>query len=213
MTPPLRNTSLTLIDASEMEEYPISREERLPELAFVKWQPSRWLNSSGHLKCTYEVQGVARALFDLATAQSPIGTLPDDNEELAQLLRMPATHFAALRGLGAAGPLRNWVRCLCPRGAAPPEIRLMHHVVLASLQDVLHRREARETGRGRQVVDKRIQRLRAGMLKAGVSASQAADDAILKKFDEYLEKICSGNRMPHHYQAAFEVGVRMGWVD
>jgi len=205
--------SLSLIEPAELPDYPISRDERLPELAFIKWQPSRWLNSAGHLKCSYEVQGVARALFDLATAQSPIGTLPDDNDELAALLRMPASHFAALRGLGQLGPLRNWTRCLCPRGHAAPEIRLMHHVVTASLEDVLSRREAREAGRGRQVVDKKMQRMRAGMVKAGLSPLQVADDVLMGRLDEFLNKICTGNRMPHHYQAAFDLAVRQRWIE
>lgn len=205
--------NLALVEPSEMPEYPISRDERLPELAFIKWQPSRWLNSSGHLKCTYEVQGVARALFDLATAQSPIGTLPDDNDELAALLRMPVTHFAALRGLGALGPLRNWVRCHCPRGVGTPEVRLMHHVVTASLQDVLNRREARETGKGERVEEKRRQRLRGGMMKAGLGAEQAADDVLMARLDDFLRKICTGNRMAQHYQAAFEHAVRARWIE
>ena len=94
MTPALRPA---LVETGSLPEYPIGRDERLPELAFVKWIPSRWLSSSGHLKCTYEVQGVARALFDLATSQSPIGTLPDYNEELAKLLRIDLGHWQALR--------------------------------------------------------------------------------------------------------------------
>ncbi len=206
-------SSLSLVDPVEMMEYPISRDERLPELAFIKWQPSRWLNSSGHLRCTYEVQGVARALFDLSTAQSPIGTLPDDNDELAALLRMPVSHFSALRGLGPLGPLRNWVRCLCPRGAGQPEVRLMHDVVLASLQDVLHRREAREAGRGSRVEEKRLRRLRDGMVKAGFSQEQTMDAVLMGRIDEYLGKICVGNRMPQHYQAAFEHAVRQRWIE
>jgi hypothetical protein len=203
--------ALTLIEPAALPVYPIERDERLPELAFIKWQPSRWLNSSGHLKCTYEVQGVARALFDLATAQSPIGTLPDDDEELAALLRMPLNHWGALRSMGERGPLRNWVPCLCP-GKGTGEIRLQHHVVLASLQDVLLRREARETGRGRQVVNKRVQRLRAGMMAAGIGPMQADDPVLMKRLDDFLEQTVNGNRMPNHYQAAFEHAVRQGWV-
>lgn len=204
--------TLQVIEADELPVYPIEREERLPELAFIKWQPSRWLNSSGHLKCTYEVQGVARALFDLSTAQSPIGTLPDDDEELSALLRLPIGQWRALRQLGDRGPLRNWGRCLCP-GKAMGEVRLMHHVVLASLQDVLARRETREAGRGRQVVNKRLQRLRDGMVKAGLSPAQAADDVLMARIEDHLAKICIGNRMAQHYAAAFDHSVRNRWIE
>lgn len=204
--------ALHLVDPSDIPIYPIERDERLPELAFIKWQPSRWLNSSGHLKCTYEVQGIARALFDLATAQSPIGTLPDDDEELAALLRMQLPHWVAMRSMGDRGPLRNWVPCLCPGKGEVGEIRLQHHVVLASLQDVLLRREARETGRGRQVVNKRVKRLRDGMIAAGLGADQADDPVLMKRLDEWLTQNVNGNRMPNNYQAAFEHAVRAGWV-
>lgn len=204
--------SLSLIAPEKLPVYPIERDERLPELAFVKWQPSRWLNSSGHLKCTYEVQGVARALFDLATAQSPIGTLPDDDEELAALLRLPLNHWVAMRTMGDRGPLRNWAHCLCP-GKGNGEIRLMHHVVLAGLQDVLHRREARESGRGRQAETKRAQRLRAGMMAAGLSEAQALDEVLMRRIDDHLNQICTGNRMANHYQAAFEYAVRSRWIE
>lgn len=210
MTQP--RAALTLIEPTSLTPYPIDREERLPELAFVKWFPSRWLNSSGHLRCSYEVQGVARALFDLATAQSPIGTLPDDNEELAALLRLPLASWLALRGLGDRGPLRNWEPCLCA-GKGAGEVRLMHHVVLASLQDVLNRREARELGRGRQAISKRVQRLREGMRGAGLSADQIADEALMKRIDDWMAANCTGNRTAAQYQCAFEHAVRQRWID
>lgn len=209
----LARTNLSLIEPVELTEYPIGREERLPELAFIKWQPSRWLNSAGHLRCSYEVQGVARALFDLATAQSPIGTLPDDDEELSALLRLPMQTWKALRGLGDRGPLRNWVRCLCPRSSGPAEIRLMHHVVTAALQDVLERRESRERSRGQQAVVKRTQRLREGMRAAGCTEDQTRDDVLMKRLDDWLSQVCTGNRTALHYQRAFEHGVKQRWID
>lgn len=208
---PARAT-LSLIDPADLPVYPIEREERLPELAFVKWQPSRWLNSAGHLRCSYEVQGVARALFDLSTAQSPIGTLPNDDEELAALLRLPIQNWMALRGLGDRGPLRNWELCLCP-GKGAGEVRFMHHVVLASLQDVLSRRESRERSRGQQAVVKRVQRLREGMVAAGLSPAQAGDEALMKRVDDWLTQVCTGNRTAQHYARAFEHAVRQRWID
>jgi hypothetical protein len=200
-----------LVEDVTLPDYPIDREERLPELAFVKWVPSRWLNSSGHLKCSYEVQGVARALFDLATAQSPIGTLPSDDEELAALLRLPLPQWMALRNLADRGPLRNWEPCLCA-GRGNGEIRLMHHVVLTSLQDVLSRREVRERSRGQQADVKRFQRLSDAMKRAGLSADECGDDVLMRRIDDWLAKRVTGNRMAHNYDAAFENAVRERWV-
>lgn len=121
--------------APALPVYPIPRSERLPEPAFVKWMPSRWLASSACYRCTYEVQGIARALFDISVTQSPIGTLPDDDEHLAFLLHLPLSRLPALRGLGDRGPLRNWHPC-----TSDGEIRLMHRAFTESLQDVLGNR-------------------------------------------------------------------------
>lgn len=199
-----------LVAAADLPEYPISRDERLPELAFVKWIPSRWLNSSGHLKCTYEVQGMARALFDIATAQSPIGTLPDDDEELAKLLRVDLGHWRALRALGERGPLRNWGPCMCP-GKGNGEVRLYHRVVTEQLLDVLNRREARELSKESQAEVKRFQRMVDGLRKAGLSDEVCADGILMTKIDRWLKENCTGNRTGLVYLRAIEHAHREGW--
>lgn len=203
--------TVQLIEAADLPEYPISRDERLPELAFVKWVPSRWLNSSGHLKCTYEVQGVARALFDLATAQSPIGTLPDDDEELALLLRINLGHWQALRALGARGPLRNWSRCMCG-GKGNGEVRLWHRVVTEQLMDVLNRREARELSKEAQAEVKRHQRMIEGLRKAGLADEVCADGILMTRLDRWMKENCTGNRTSLVYLRAIEHAHREGWL-
>lgn len=202
--------ALTAVTQHALPEYPISRDERLPELAFVKWIPSRWLNSSGHLKCTYEVQGMARALFDIATAQSPIGTLPDDDEELAKLLRVDLGHWRALRALGERGPMRNWVRCLC-HGKGNGEVRLYHHVVTEQLMDVLNRREARELSKEAQAVTRRYQRMIDGLRKAGLSDEVLSDGILMTKMDRWLAENCTGNRTTLVMLRAIEHAHREGW--
>ncbi|WYK04458.1 hypothetical protein DWF04_015740 [Cereibacter sphaeroides f. sp. denitrificans] len=196
-----------LVVVEELPAYPIARDERLPELAFVKWVPSRWLNSSGHLKCTYEVQGMARALFDIATAQSPIGTLPDDDEELAALLRVPQSQWKTLRGMGDRGPLRNWVQC-----RSDGEVRLMHPVVTAQLQEVLHRREQRELSREAQAEAKRMDRLAKGLQQAGLNADVSGDMILLKRIDDWLKANWLGSRTMRAHLAALEAARQQGWI-
>lgn len=207
MTPTPR---LSAVPPDPLPDYPISRDERLPELAFVKWIPSRWLNSSGHLKCTYEVQGIARALFDIATAQSPIGTLPDDDEELAKLLRIDLGHWRSLRALADRGPLRNWSRCIC-HGKGNGEVRLMHRVVTDLLLDVLHRREARELSKEAQAEGKRHQRMIEGLRKAGLADEVCADGILMTRMDRWLKENCTGNRTGMVYLRAIEHAHREGW--
>ena len=196
------------VPAEDLPTYPIDRNERLPELAFVKWVPSRWLQSSGHLKCTYEVQGVARALFDLATSQSPIGTLPNDDEELAQLLRLPQSQWQSLRGLGARGPLRNWLPCL-----SDGEVRLYHRVVTEQLLDVLHRRETRELSKAAQAEAKRHERLAEGLMKAGIVEAATRDGILMKRLDDWLLANWRGNRTVIAYLKCIEHAHLQGWFD
>jgi len=202
-----RPAHLQPVAGTELPDYPIAREERLPELAFVKWVPSRWLNSSGHIKCSYEVQGMARALFDIATAQSPIGTLPDDDEELAKLLRLDHGHWVTMRALRDRGPLRNWQRC-----RSEGEVRLMHHVVTEQLLDVLARRETRELSRAAQAEAKRFDRLAQGLKGIGVDPAVTQDGILLKRMDDWLVATWRGNRTMAAYMAAIEQAVHEGWI-
>lgn len=192
--------------SNDLPIYPIERDERLPELAFIKWYPSRWLNSKGHLLCSYEVQGVARALFDLAAQQSPIGTLPDDDEELALLLRLAPPQWAALRRLGDRGPMRGWTRCL-----SDGEVRMMHPVVLAGMQDVLERRERRQMSMEAQAEVKRLDRLRKALKGMGLGDAALADDVLIGRMDEWLTATCRGNRTALVYQRALVHAQASGW--
>jgi hypothetical protein len=195
------------VPAAGLPEYPIPRSERLPELSFIKWQSSRWLASRGSTSCTYEVQGVARALFDLALAQSPIGTLPDNDEDLSALLRLPQPQWQALRGLGDRGPLRNWHPCI-----SDGEVRLMHRVVTQELEDVLHRREARELSKEAAAEAKRMKRLAEGMVRAGMAPSAAEDMILMDRINAWLGANWSANRSAVAYARAYDHAVRQGWL-
>ena len=73
--------------------YPLAKDFRMPTHYFMAWWHNRWLNSDLHLIGSYEVQGVAVALFSIAQNQSPIGTLPRDEVLLARLLRLALKTF------------------------------------------------------------------------------------------------------------------------
>lgn len=198
--------SLRAVNTADLEEYPIGREERLDGHGFVKWFHHRWLHSKTHLKASYEVQGMARALFDLAQMQSPIGTLPDDDEELAMLLRVDLPRWRTLRAL-EFGPLRNWRRCL-----AAGEVRLMHPVVLAQVQDALERREAHALSKEEKATYQRLKRLREGLKALGCSEDVLAEEVLIRRMDDWLRATCVGNRKPVHYERALQHAVREKWV-
>ena len=180
MTLPDRTARPALIDAALLPEYPVPRSVRLDGHAFVKWQHIRWLNSRTFRLATWEVQGMARALFDLCQLQSPVGTLPDDDAELADMLRVSPERLRDLRRLDM-GPLRNWVRCV-----SDGEVRLMHPVVTAQVQDAIERREVHELSREEKAVYARQKRLRENLGRLGLGADVLADDVLINRMDEWL---------------------------
>lgn len=179
MTAAARRT-LTLIEDGALEVYPIARSERLDAHSFQKWWYHRWLSSRTFMLMDWANQGMARALFDMAQTGSPIGTIPDDDDELAFMLRIESRQVVELRKM-EFGPLRGWRRCDCDG-----EVRLMHPVVLEQVQDALDRREARALSKEEQANRKRIQRLRDGLRALGVGPDALADEVLIRRMDDWL---------------------------
>ncbi len=173
---------LAPVVVADLVAYPIDRSERLDAHAFVKWQHHRWMSSRTFKLATWEVQGMTRALFDMAQSESPIGTLPNDDAELAFMLRIDARRMTELRRM-EFGPLRGWRPCLCGN-----ETRLMHPVVLEQVQDALERRDARALSKGEQAERKRLERLRAGLKAQGFDDAIIADPVLIRRMDEWLSE-------------------------
>ena len=195
-----------VINIADLIEYPIARTTRLDGHAFVKWAHIRWMSSKTYKRASWEVHGMARALFDLSQLESPIGTLPDDDEELAMMLRVDLRRMRDLR-LMEFGPLRNWVPCL-----SDGERRLMHPVVLEQVRDALERREVHELSKEEKAAYQRVKRLREALAKMGAAADLVADDVLIGRIDEWLKAHCRGNRRQQHYDAALLHAVNAGWV-
>jgi hypothetical protein len=195
-----------LVAVEDLPEYPIARVTRLDGHSFVKWAHLRWMSSTSFRRMAWEAQGMARALFDLAQMESPIGTLPDDDEELAYMLRVDIRRMRELRK-AEFGPLRNWVPCL-----SEGERRLMHQVVLEQVRDALERREVHELSKEEKAAYQRVKRLREALEKLGLGADVLADDILIGRMDEWLKTQCRGNRKAGHYEAALIHAVQAGWV-
>lgn len=198
--------SVRVISVDDLPEYPIDRTTRLDGHSFVKWAHIRWLSSAMCKRATWEAKGMARELFDLAQLESPIGTLPDDDEELALMLRVDLHRMRELRAM-RFGPLRNWSPCL-----SDGERRLMHKVVLEQVRDALERREVHELSKEEKAAYQRVKRLREALAKMGTAADVLADDVLIGRMDEWLKAHCRGNRRQQHYDAAMLQAVNAGWV-
>ncbi|MPL79253.1 hypothetical protein SDC9_25129 [bioreactor metagenome] len=195
-----------LVQMDELEEYPIGRDERLDAHSFVKWWHHRWLSSRTFRLASWETQGMARALFDMSQTESPIGTLPDDDDELAVMLRVERRRIGELRR-AEFGPFRGWRRCRCG-----DEVRLMHPVVLEQVRDALDRREAREMSREAAAVRKRRERLRDGLGKLGLSDAILGSDLLIERMDEWMLANVRGRRDGQSYGAALLHARRERWL-
>jgi len=171
--------SLRAVDVAELEEYPLGAEDRLESHFFIAWEHRRWLNSEMRLKGAEEARALYFDLICLSQDQSPVGTLPDDSEQLAKLLGVEEARFRRLCDT-PYGPLHHWEPCLCDG-----VIRLMHPVVLRMVLDARARKQdnrARMEAANRQ---KRVQRLR--QVVGGIHADLAKNDAAVLWIDEWLE--------------------------
>lgn len=186
--------------------YPIPRHERLDGQTFVKWWHHRWLASEMHLMATYEVQGMARALFDLAQTQSPMGTMPRNRAIVARLLRVEPHRFEELCR-SEFGPLSGWMPCVTEDG----ESRMYHPVVLEQVQDALSRREAWIAKKSDAAVRERHRRLIKALRELGVSQAVVADAALIERMDQWLLDNWPNKRTAEAYHRVMAEAAQGRW--
>lgn len=200
----MKPARLSVVD-QELPEYPISREERLDGNSFVKWHTGRWLSSKTFKLMPWDMQGMARALFDLCQTESPVGSLPDDNEELAFMLRVDVRSVREFRGL-EFGPLRNWVCCV-----SDGEVRLMHPVVVDVIRDALDRRALSVLSSEQKAVAVRLDRLRKALVAEGLTADVTEDPVLIDRMDDWLRANHKGNRGRSAYRSVILHASRQRW--
>ncbi|WP_372993865.1 hypothetical protein [Sulfitobacter sp.] len=191
---------LALVDTSEIEEYPLTRDDRLNSHFFMVWERRRWLNSDMRLKGRAECRALYFDLINIACDQSPVGTIPNDMEVLAKLLMISESELKTLCQL-EYGPLHKWRPCRCG-----DEVRLMHPVVLDMLIEAVSRKEDNRAKMEAANTVKRVQRLRSTV--AGLQTEMSKNDAAVKWMDEWLVKQGVGYRNTSWVEQAM-----MAWAD
>ena len=84
---------LQVISGGDLDEYPLTVEDRLDSHYFMTWERRRWLNSDMRLRGEPECRAYFFDLINIAYDQAPVGTLPDDYELLAKMLMIDASRF------------------------------------------------------------------------------------------------------------------------
>lgn len=83
------------VDMGDLPEYPLSCDDRLDSHFFMAWERRRWLASDMRLNATPECRALFFDLINIAYDNSPVGTLPMDQNILAKLLMIDPRHFGS----------------------------------------------------------------------------------------------------------------------
>ncbi len=201
-----RDITLGPVDLDMLPEYPLDRTARLLGSYFLKFETQRWLNSEMCLSCDREIGFIYLNLIFIAQHQVPIGTLPAQEELLAQLARCSLAEWRRFLRRDP-NPLHRWQHCRCDGG----EVRLMHPVVLEMVEDQLCRRAAREMSNASAAARQRLKRLRERMLAVGMPKQAADDDVLVERMDAWLAEHHRGRRDQAAYDRVFEVAARERW--
>jgi len=148
-----QSTAVHLVDADDIDIYPISSAERLDAHFFVPWNLKRWRGSEFR-RFGYadpEVGWFGMELFFLAQDETPIGTLPCDDDALAFLLRIPPARWRELNSRDTS-PLHNWHRVHCDNG----RVRLAHPVVTEVAMDALGSKKRNDSKNADERMRKRL---------------------------------------------------------
>lgn len=179
-----------LSNVGDLEDYPISANDRLDSHYFFQWNLKRW-RGSGFRKVAYTCPDVGFYAFELFCAahdETPVGTLPCDDSQLAFMLHMPLEKWQDLLGRKVT-PLHGWFKVRCDNG----EIRLAHRVVTEVVAEALKSKIKNENDRIERARAKRLQDLRAMVERIGAKQLLSSPQFI-ERFDDFLEAHFAGRQ-------------------
>lgn len=179
-----------LVESVELPEYPISASERLDSHFFMPWNLKRW-RASELRKSAYsepEVGFYAFELFCKAQDETPVGTLPRDDSQLAFMLHMSTDKWSALRKRDIS-PLHGWYEVQCDNG----EIRLGHDVVQEVALEALGSRRRNQAKNADDRMRKRLGTIRK-CLAANLKNNPAAanDENLINRINDWIEDVHPG---------------------
>lgn len=198
-------SSLKVYDSSDLPEYPIPSSERLDSHYFVQFNHDRY-DHSGFRRKAYrdpEVGFFGMELFFKAHGETPLGTLPMDDDSLAFLLGLPLERWLSLKER-TFNPLYNWSPVRCDNG----EVRFAHPVVQEVMQDALRGHHEHKASNESKAVYQRRRRLIDLLRECGCGDKLLADEFAVAWLDDWLLEHHRGQRRFPQIQHSIQRALR-----
>ena len=185
-----RGAHIQVVNTNEPENYPISTHDRLDSHYFLQWNLKRW-RGSAFRKAAYsdpEVGFYGFELFCKAQDETPIGTLPCDDGQLAFLLHLPLEKWLGLKKRDLS-PLHGWSKVLCDNG----EIRLAHPVVTAVAVEALGSRKRNVAKNADDRMRKRLSTISHNLAKNLPGGARIAEnEEMVNNLSDWIEDAYPG---------------------
>lgn len=175
-------SAIQLVEANDLELYPISAKDRLDSHYFLQWNLKRWRGSEFRKKADPEVGWYGFQLFCIAQDGTPIGTLPCDDQQLAFDLNLPLERWQAMLKRDIT-PLHGWHKVQCDNG----EVRLAHPVVTEVAIVALGSKQRNAAAAEQRRLNKRLADLRDMIERIGAK-QLLQTPAFVERFNEWLEQ-------------------------
>lgn len=167
----------------DLEDYPISASERLDSHYFLQWNLKRWRGSEFRKTVDPTAGWYGFQLFCIAQDGCPIGTLPDDDRQLAFDLNLPLEEWELLKRRPVS-PLHKWERVRCDNG----EVRLAHPVVTEVALEAVGGKKRNEQKNAEDRMRKRLKGIRDALATKIPGGSRIADnDELVNRLSDWIE--------------------------
>ncbi|NVK57311.1 MAG: hypothetical protein HWE26_17040 [Alteromonadaceae bacterium] len=200
---------LQVFDAADLPEYPISADSRLDSHYFMPFNHDRFDRSKFRQKSYRdpEVGYFGMELFFKSHGETPLGTLPTDDDSLAFLLNLSLDRWLSLKER-AFNPLYNWSPVRCDNG----DIRLAHPVITEVMVLALKSHQEHKASNEDKAVYTRRKRLVEVLAKCGCSDKLCADEFAVAWLDEWLLEHHPGQRRMPQIKLSIERALKAGYA-
>lgn len=197
------SAAVKLVDMGDMEEYPISSRDRLDSHYFLQWNLKRWRGSEFRKRAYSdpEVGWYGFELFCMSQDETPIGTLPCDDSQLAFGLHISLEKWQSL-ARRELSPLHGWYKVVCDNG----EVRFAHPVVTEIAIEALGSKRRNAAKNADERMRKRLATISHNLAKNVPGGSRIAkDDELINRLSDWIdEKYPGGSATVKRIQEAWE---------